>query len=143
MMRYSHQPYLGWFKRMVCVVASIPVVLQLLDTQTLVREPLRSALVTLLFLESVVCLSTRFGWTVHAIIFGFYVSFVPFLNPFTNPFIPKIRISDQVPDFVFYLSFGAYMGLLFGGAADLDLQWRYRESQTKKKAGSQESELSA
>lgn len=142
-MRYSHQPYLGWFKRMVCAVASIPVVLQLLNTETLLREPLRSALITLLFIESVVCLSTRFGWTVHAIIFGFYVSFVPLLNPFMNPFVPHIRVSDQVPDFVFYLTFGAYMGLLFGGAADLDLQWRYCESQAAKKAETQESELSA
>lgn len=142
-MRYSHQPYLGWFKRMVCAVASIPVVLQLLDIETLLREPVRSALITLLFIESIFCLSPRFGWTVHSIIFGFYVSFVPLLNPFMNSFIPHIRISHQVPDFVFYLTFGAYMGLLFGGAADLDLQWRYRESQAAKKAEAQESELSA
>jgi hypothetical protein len=142
-MRYSHQSNLGWFKRMVCAVASIPVVFLLLNTEILLREPLRSALITLLFLESVVCLSTRFGWTVHSIIFGFYVSFVPFLNPFINPFIPKIRMSDQVPDFVFYLSFGAYMGLLFGGAADLDLQWRYHESQEAKKAETHEPDMSA
>lgn len=136
-MRYSHQPDLLWFKRMVCAVASIPVVLQLLDTQTLVREPLRSALVTLLFLESVVCLSTRFGWTVHSIIFGFYVSLVPFL------FVPIVGDSREVPAYVFAAIFGAFIGLLLGGAVDLDLQWRYREAQATKKAETHEPDMSA
>lgn len=136
-MRYSHQPYLGWFKRMVCAVASIPVVFLLLNNEILLRERLSSALITLLFIESVVCLSNRFGWTVHAIIFGFYVSFVPFL------FVPIVGNSHQVPAYVSTAIFGAFTGLLFGGAADLDLQWRYRESQAAKKADAQGSETSA
>lgn len=138
-MRYSHQPYLGWFKRMVCAVASIPVVLQLLNTETLLREPLRSALITLLFLESVICLSTRFGWTVHSIIFGFYLSFVPILMAL----VPISDSHDKIPSYVFNAIVGAFTGLLFGGTADLDLQSRYRESQEAKKAETHGPDMSA